>query len=403
MELTPQQWENVKALFEAALEKPPAERTVFLAAATQESAVRAEVLRLLTHHVESGGLLSRAAVPARSSSHLPKPSQSFLPNDLVADRFRIIRFVARGGMGEVYEAEGMELHERVALKSVRSELLEDGKALDRFKREVHLARKVTHPNVCRVFELFRQPGSTPGGSAGGSVVFVAMELLEGETLAEFLRRQPRLSVGVAGPIAMQMAAGLGAAHSAGVLHRDFKPGNVLLVPKAKGVRAVVTDFGLPRRSNQGISDPASVTGTGEVLGTPAYMSPEQVEGKDLTPASDVYSLGLVLYQMVTGTRAFEGNTPLSVAVKRLQENPAPPRLLVPDLDRRWESVIMRCLEREPKARFQSGEEVADALRGETRHIGRWSFEPRVVLAVLALILAIMVGVVFIPGIRRGVP
>jgi eukaryotic-like serine/threonine-protein kinase len=403
MELTPQQWEIVKALFESALEKPPAERSVFLAAATQDSAVRAEVFRLLAHHVESGGLLSRAVVPARSSSHLSKPSQSFNPNDLVAERFRITRFLARGGMGEVYEAEDIELHERVALKCIRGELLDDAKSLDRFKREVHLARKVTHPNVCRVFELFRQSASTAGGTPGGSVVFVAMELLEGETLADFLRRQPRLSVEVAAPIAQQMAAGLGAAHAAGVLHRDFKPGNVLLVAKAKGVRAVVTDFGLALRSSQGISDPASVTGTGEVMGTPAYMSPEQVEGKDLTPASDVYSLGLVLYQMVTGARAFEGNTPLAVAVRRLKENPAPPRTLVPDLDPRWDAVILKCLEREPAARFQDAEEVADALRGETRHIGRWSFEPRVVLAALALVLAIVVGAVLIPGIRHRAP
>jgi len=406
MGLTPQQWENVKALFEAALEKAPAARTLFLAAATPDSAVRAEVERLLTHHVESGGLLSRAAIPVRTSrykSSVPKPRQSFLPDALVAERFRIIRFLARGGMGEVYEAEDIELHERVALKSIRSELLSDGKALDRFKREVHLARKVTHPNVCRVFELFRQPGSPAGGSTGGSVVFVAMELLEGETLADLLRRQPRLSIADAGPIALQMAAGLGAAHSAGVLHRDFKPANVVLVPKAAGVRAVITDFGLALRSSQAISDPASVTGTGEVMGTPAFMSPEQVEGKDLTPASDVYSLGLVLYQMVTGTRAFEGNTPLSVAVRRLRENPAPPRMLVPDLDRRWESVILKCLEREPKARFQSGEEVADALRGDARSIGRWSFEPRIVLAALTLILAIVGGAVLLPRIRHRPP
>src|SRR5271156_3073860 len=232
MGLTPQQWENVKALFEAALEKTPAERTSFLAAATPDSAVRAEVERLLTHHVESGGLLSRPAIPARSSrfrSSVPKPSQSFLPNTLVAERFRIIRFLARGGMGEVYEAEDIELHERVAIKSIRSELLLDGKALDRFKREVHLARKVTHPNVCRIFDLFRQTASSAEGRSRDSVAFVAMELLEGENLAEFLRRQRRLSTGDAYPIALQMAAGLGAAHTAGVPHRDFKPANVVLV------------------------------------------------------------------------------------------------------------------------------------------------------------------------------
>jgi serine/threonine protein kinase/tetratricopeptide (TPR) repeat protein len=411
MELTPQQWENVKALFETALEKPPTERTSFLAAATPDSMVQREVERLLAHHVESGGFLSRPVfagdVPGRfggiASSSVLAQSQSFLPGDLVAERFRIMRFVARGGMGEVYEAEDIELHERVALKSIRSELLHDGRTLDRFKREVYLARKVTHPNVCRIFDLFRQPASVEGGDSRSPVAFVAMELLEGETLAEFLRRQPRLGVNEARPIALQIADGLGAAHSAGVLHRDFKPGNVLLVPGVKGVRAVITDFGLALRSNAEVSLGASVTGTGEVLGTPAYMSPEQVEGKDLTPASDVYALGLVLYQMVTGTLAFDGSTPLSMAVRRIKENPAPPRTLVPDIDPRWESVILKCLEREPKARFQSADEVAEALRSETTLPRTWRLEPRMVLGLLALILVIAGAALLIPRIRHRVP
>lgn len=411
MELTPEQWENVKTLFELALEKGAAERTSFLAQAVQDSAVRAEVERLLAHHFESGGFLSHPAIPGqferpRGPSSAATQGQSFRAEDLVAERFRIIRFLARGGMGEVYEAEDIELHERVAVKCIRSEQLLDGKALDRFKREVHLARKVTHPNVCRIFDLFRQTASSAEGRSRDSVAFVAMELLEGENLAEFLRRQRRLSTGDAYPIALQMAAGLGAAHTAGVLHRDFKPANVVLVTGAKGVRAVITDFGLALRSNQSISDAASVTGTGELLGTPAYMSPEQVEARDLTPASDVYSLGLVLYQMVTGTRAFEGTTPLSVAVRRLKENPAPPRNLVPDLDLRWESLILKCLARDPKDRFQNGDEVADALREETRHKGWWGrFEShRIALELIALVILIVLGaVVLVPKMRHRAP
>src|SRR5271155_1561333 len=202
MEWTPQQWENVKALFEVALEKSPAERSSYLAGATQDSQVQREVERLLAHHLDSGGFLSNPISP-RNVPGSAEQSQSFVPGDLVAERFRIIRFVARGGMGEVYEAEDIELHERVALKSIRSELLHNGRAVDRFKREVHLARKVTHPNVCRIFDLFRQPSYADGGSGPNTVVFVAMELLEGETLSEFLRRQPRLSVDDARPIALQ--------------------------------------------------------------------------------------------------------------------------------------------------------------------------------------------------------
>jgi eukaryotic-like serine/threonine-protein kinase len=399
MELTPQQWEIVKKLFECALEKPSDERASFLAAAAQDFAVRREVERLLAHHVESGGFLSSPVISETLSFTLPPRSRSFAPGDLVAERFRVIRFIARGGMGEVYEAEDTELHERVALKSIRGELLQDGKALERFKREVHLSRKVTHPHVCRIFDLFRQSGSGPGGS----VVFIAMELLEGETLAEFLRRQPRLRVEDARPIALQIAAGLGAAHAAGILHRDFKPGNVLLVPTDNGLRAVITDFGLALRSKQDATLGASVTGTGELLGTPAYMSPEQVEAKELTPASDVYSLGLVLYQMVTGTQAFEDTTPLSMAIKRIKEDPVPPRTLAPDLDRQWEAVILKCLARKPKDRFQNGDEVAAALLGESKTQRPLSSNRRIALTAIAVILVIAGSALFVLRIRHPKP
>jgi tetratricopeptide (TPR) repeat protein/tRNA A-37 threonylcarbamoyl transferase component Bud32 len=400
MELTPQQWERVKALFEGALEKTPAERTSYIAVSEHDSLVRSEVERLLAHHVETGGFLSHPGFPLTYLSPVQEPSQSFAAGDVVASRFRILRFLARGGMGEVYEAEDLELRERVALKSIRSELLHHEKSLERFKREVHLARQVTHPNVCRIYELFWHSRSHGGPTGGDAVVFVAMELLEGETLSEFLKRDARLRVDEALPIALQMAAGLGAAHVAGIVHRDFKPGNVHLVPRAQSVRVVITDFGLALRSSRDPGMSISVTGTGEVLGTPAYMSPEQVEGKELTPASDVYSLGLVLYQMITGTRAFEGATPLSMAVHRLREDPELPHKLVPDLDRRWESVILKCLAREPKARFQSGDEVAEALRGETKHHGTWGFAPGLVLGSLALILVISGGAYLISRIRH---
>jgi serine/threonine protein kinase/tetratricopeptide (TPR) repeat protein len=402
MELTPEQWENVKTLFESALEKTPGERTAFVAEAAEDSLVRCEVERLLAHHVESGGFLSNPAISANASSSVPAQNHAFLPGDFVAERFRITRFLARGGMGEVYEAEDIELHESVALKSIRGELLHDAKALERFKREVYLARKVTHPNVCRIFDLFRQAPNAAGGENRGSVAFVAMELLQGETLAEFLRRQPRLSTHDAKPIALQMASGLGAAHAEGILHRDFKPGNVVLTRARKGLRAVITDFGLALRSNQDVSAGAPVTGSGEVLGTPAYMSPEQVEGKELTPASDVYSLGLVLYQMVTGTRAFEDATPLSMAVRRIKEDPVPPRMIVPDLDRRWELLILKCLAREPKNRFQSGDEVAHALRDETTQLGRWSIDRRVGFMV-AVVLLIAAAAFFVTRLRNNIP
>ena len=403
MDLTPQQWEKVKALFEDALERTPAERTSYIAVAEHDSQVRSEVERLLAHHVESGGFLSRRGFELTPLPTAPEASQSFAADALVALRFRIVRFLARGGMGEVYEAEDLELHERVALKSIRGELLHDEKSLERFRREVHLARQVTHPNVCRIYELFWHSRTNGESGSKEAVVFVAMELLQGETLTEFLKRGTRLRVEDALPIAVQMAAGLGAAHAAGIVHRDFKPGNVHLVPRAPGVRVVITDFGLAFRSNHELTMSVSVTGTGEVLGTPAYMSPEQVEGKELTPASDVYSLGLVLYQMVTGTRPFEGATPLLAAVRRLNEDPTPPHSLVPGLDRRWESVILKCLLRDPKARFQNGDEVAEALRGESKHRRSWSLSSGVVLGSAALILGIVAAALLLPKIRHQSP
>ena len=360
MGLTPDQWENVKELFEAALERPVAEQTSFLANACPDAAVRNEVERLLANHTAGSSFLS-SPLPAS-----PAQSQQFLsPGNLLAERFHIIRFLASGGMGEVYEAEDVELGERVALKTIRPDLLGDGHSLERFKREVHLARSVTHPNICRIFDLFRHPVSRSAESTSGSgFVFVSMELLAGETLAEYLKRVPRMPTADALPIAVQAASGLAAAHEAGILHRDLKPGNIILVPGTKRMRAVITDFGLALRSSSESSRSGAITDTGKSLGTPAYMSPEQVEGRELTPASDVYSLGLVLYQMVTGARPFDAESPLSMAVRRLREDPMPPRALVEDLDPRWEAVILRCLDRDPARRFQSADEVSQALKGE---------------------------------------
>jgi len=370
MDLTPEQWDKVKALFEEALERPSGQRSEFLAGAAADAGVRAEAERLLASHTEAGDFLSASPVHGALDPAISFPeTAAFHSGVLLAARFRILRFLARGGMGEVYEAQDEELREPVALKVVRPELLRDPRAADRFRREVHLAKKVTHPNVCRIFDIFRHQPAPTGSSECGGILLVAMELLRGPTIAQCLRESGRMKVEQALPLAVQMAEGLGAAHAAGVLHRDFKPGNVMLMPSAKGTRAVITDFGLALRSNVESTLSGSLTQTGESFGTPAYMSPEQVEGKDLSPASDVYSLGLVLYQMVTGARPFEDTTPLSMAVRRLREDPPPPRSLAPGLDAHYEAVVLRCLERDPRRRFAEAGEVARALRREVK-VGR---------------------------------
>jgi tetratricopeptide (TPR) repeat protein/tRNA A-37 threonylcarbamoyl transferase component Bud32 len=296
--------------------------------------------------------IARSVAPGRREA-VP----SFTPGALVAHRYRIVRFIARGGMGEVYEVEDLELRERVALKTVRPDVAHDEIAIERFRREIQLARRVTHPNVCRIFDVAHH---RPEGSAAG-VIFLTMELLPGETLAERLRRTGLLSQGAALPIVRQIAGALHAAHQVGVVHRDLKPGNVVLVDGRDGVRAVVTDFGLARRERGDDPQGVSLTGAAGVVGTPAYLAPEQIEGKESTPAVDIYALGIVLYEMLTGTVPFLGDNALSTAVKRLQEAPPSPRVHVPGLAVHWEAAILRCLARDPAARFSTALDLVEAL------------------------------------------
>jgi eukaryotic-like serine/threonine-protein kinase len=312
------------------------------------------------------------------------------PGDELGGRFRVVRFVGQGGMGEVYEAEHLDLRERVALKVVRGDVAADPRAMERFRREIQLARKVTHPHVCRIFDLERH------ATAGGELTFVTMEFLAGQTLEEWLRTKGRMPTWQALPIVAQVADALAAAHRAGVVHRDLKPGNVMLVPAPEtpeGLRAVVTDFGMAR-ADDGRSVLATAE-TGLVPGTAAYMAPEQAEGHEATAASDIYSLGLVMYEMVTGQRPHAGTTAISMLLRRLREPAPTPRLHVPDLDPRWTAAILRCLERDPADRFTAAMEVVKALRGEDVRrrrrrflaaVGAWL--PRLLLAVTAALLAV---------------
>jgi tetratricopeptide (TPR) repeat protein/tRNA A-37 threonylcarbamoyl transferase component Bud32 len=337
-----------------------------------------------THNVAQ----SPTAPPLGSGASRTGGAPLLAADVVLAGRFRVLRFVAKGGMGEVYEAEDLELREHVALKTVRAELAEDGLAMERFRREIQLARKVTHVNVCRTFDIAHD-----ASGAGGDVTFVTMELLAGETLSSRLKRDMRMAPAQALPLVRQMAAGLNAAHEAGIVHRDFKSANVVLVPAKAGERAVITDFGLAR---PGGGDGASLTGTGMFAGTPEYIAPEQIEGGAVTPATDVYALGVLLFEMVTGVRPFVADTPLATAMKRLVAKPPAPRSIVPGLDPRWDATILRCLERDPADRFQSAPDVVSALAGEEVARGRRAQRRRKrVLQVAALagvtLLAAIIG------------
>jgi serine/threonine protein kinase/tetratricopeptide (TPR) repeat protein len=294
------------------------------------------------------------------------PTRVFEDDELVSFRYRIRGLLGRGGMGEVYEAEDLELRERVALKVLRRELAERPEALELLKREIALARKVSHPNVCRLFDVGFHLRS--GASGSERICFLTMELLRGEPLSALLRRNGRLSHNEALPVARQLAEGLGAAHQAGIIHRDLKSANVLLVPSPTGgaPRAVISDFGLARAAGESSTEP---TGTGSrVAGTPAYMAPEQLEGGPITPSTDLYALGIILFELLTGVRPFQGDEAWSTATQRLHAPAPSPRKVRPELAPQWEALILRCLERKPQRRFQSTRELLATLPAPQREV-----------------------------------
>jgi len=296
--------------------------------------------------------VSPAAFPHKRGSspsgRIPSSSDSFdgarfIPGTVLEDRYRIVAMAGRGGMGEVYRAEDLKLSQTVALKFLPESIAQDGAALARLHREVRIARQVSHPNVCRVFDI---------GEAGG-VPFLTMEYVDGEDLATLLRRIGRLPSDKAIEIARRLCAGLAAAHDHGVIHRDLKPANVMIDGRGK-VR--ITDFGL-----------AGVVGSFEAgesgAGTPAYMAPEQLAGKDPSVQSDIYALGLVLYEVFTGKRAFDAATPAELRRQHELSSPTKPSVLVKDIDPIVERVILRCLEKDPGRRPASALLVAAALPG----------------------------------------
>jgi serine/threonine protein kinase len=291
--------------------------------------------------------------------------------EVIAGRYRITRLIGRGGMGEVYAAHDLLLKEAVAIKTVRADRVQHQSLVERFEEEVHLARLVTHPNVCRIYEVGVHAATpppdarAPGNDSGRApLLFFAMELLEGQTLAARIRARP-LTRAEAFPIAVQLAEGLQAAHRAGVIHADFKSANVILVPSPGGVRAVITDFGVARLdpSRVAAEDAPTMADEGRAAGTVAYMSPEQLAGDRITAASDLYSFGIVLFEMASGTRPFDDRVGVTAAGRRASGDPVSVRARVPDIDPRWDAAIRRCLQQDPTRRFASAGELAAWFRG----------------------------------------
>lgn len=271
------------------------------------------------------------------------PVERLATGTIFAGRYQVIEEIGQGGMGRVYKVMDREVGERIALKLLRSEIAARGDTIRRFREELRLARRITHKNVCRMFDLGFFEGT----------YFITMEYVDGEDLKEFIRRSGRLTVEKAAAIARQIGEGLAEAHSLGVVHRDMKPQNVMIDGQGN---ARIMDFGIARS----IED-AGVTGTGVMIGTPDYMSPEQVEGKAADPRADIYALGVILFEMVAGRLPFEGGTPLSVAVKHKTEPAPDPRTFNPGIPEGLADVLLMCLEKDREKRYGSASELLAAL------------------------------------------
>ncbi|MEK6282454.1 MAG: serine/threonine-protein kinase [Acidobacteriota bacterium] len=372
--MKPDRWRKVDELFEAALERDRADRAAFLDKACGADAdLRREVEKMLKFDEQAADFIEAdvfnlaAGLMTGETEHLPSrqvaaekkrwPRKShssftsdsiddarFIPGDVLAERYRIFGLLGRGGMGEVYRADDLKLKQPVALKFLPESLTANGAALARFYKEVSVARQISHRHVCRVYDVGEFEGQH----------FISMEFVRGEELSSLLKRIGRLPQDKAIEVVRQLCAGLAAVHERGVLHRDLKPANIM-VDELGDVR--ITDFGIAALAED-------VTGREAMAGTPAYMSPEQLDGRELTVKSDIYSLGLVLYEVFTGKKAFEASSlPELLRLRQSDTTPTSPAQLVPDLDPLVERVIFRCLERDPMKRPASALHVAAAMPG----------------------------------------
>ena len=270
---------------------------------------------------------------------LETPKEELTRGTLFTDRYEIIEELGKGGMGKVYRVEDTKVKEEVALKLINAEIALDKKTIERFSNELKLARKITHKNICRMYDLGEERGRH----------YLTMEYVSGQDLKGLIRQTGQLTVGKAISIAKQICDGLTEAHSLGIVHRDLKPNNIMI---DRGGNAKIMDFGIARAVKG-----KSITGSGVMIGTPQYMSPEQVEGKDVDLRSDIYSLGIILYEMLTARVPFEGDTPLTVGVKQKTKTPKDPKFyneLIPD---DLNQLILKCLEKEKENRYQGTEEL----------------------------------------------
>src|SRR5271157_2541258 len=280
-------------------------------------------------------------------------SKPLQPGDILAQRYEILKLLGEGGMGAVYRARDAELDRMVALKVIRPELARNEQILQRFKQELILARQVTHRNIIRIFDLGHAEGTR----------FITMEYIEGEDLSSILAKRGKLPAAEAADIITQVARGLEAAHAEGVVHRDLKPQNVMMDAQGK---CSVMDFGIARSM-----DASNMTRTGALMGTPTYMSPEQAQGQKVDARSDLYTLGIIFYELLTGKPPFEADNPMATLVRRMQEKAQPPIEIEPTIPQAIDDIVMKMLGTLPADRYQTAAEILRDLDAwEAERTGR---------------------------------
>jgi len=282
-------------------------------------------------------------LPISRTETIQAPIRELTTGTTFAGRYQVIEEIGKGGMGKVYKVLDKEIDGKVALKLIRPEIVTDKKTIERFRNELKMARDISHKNVCRMYDLNKDE----------ETYYITMEYVPGEDLKSFIRRAGQLSVGKSIAIAKQVCEGLVEAHRLEVVHRDLKPQNVM-IDREGNVR--IMDFGVARSLKE-----KGITGVGVMIGTPEYMSPEQVEGKEVDQRSDIYSLGVIIYEMVTGRVPFEGDTPLSIAVKHKIEAPRSPKEINAQIPDDLSRVVLKCMEKDKEKRCQSASELLSEL------------------------------------------